>query len=111
MKDRIRTLATLSILLTALLFIPPLFGGAAAAEEQSVYALQVDGLACPFCAYGLEKQLTRIDGVETMSTDIKSGTMTIIMQSGKSLAESAAQAAVDRAGFSMRAFKRQQAIQ
>ncbi|MBR9910273.1 MAG: hypothetical protein GYB33_07970 [Gammaproteobacteria bacterium] len=36
---------------------------ATAAEDQAVFALQAHGLACPFCAYGSEKQLTRINGL------------------------------------------------
>ena len=29
---------------------------ATAAEDKAVYAVQVDGLACPFCAYGIDDQ-------------------------------------------------------
>ncbi|MDQ3269572.1 MAG: heavy-metal-associated domain-containing protein [Pseudomonadota bacterium] len=34
------------------------------------YRLRVDGLACPFCAYGIEKQLSKLDGVARVETDI-----------------------------------------
>ena len=29
------------------------------------YQLRVDGLACPFCAYGIEKKLKKTEGVYT----------------------------------------------
>ena len=32
--------------------------GAAAFADGTRYELRVDGLACPFCAYGIEKKLT-----------------------------------------------------
>ena len=32
--------------------------------DSLVYSLQVNGLACPFCAYGVEKKLSSIEGVE-----------------------------------------------
>ncbi len=80
---------------------------ATAAEPTAVYSLGADGLACPFCAYGIEKQLSRIDGVESVSTDIKSGTVTIFMEAGASLEESAAKRAVEKAGFTMRSFNRE----
>ena len=35
--------------------------------------VKVDGLACPFCAYGLEKKLKKVEGVETLQIDINSG--------------------------------------
>lgn len=44
---------------------------AAAAVESAT--VQVDGLTCPFCAYGLEKQLKRLDGVESVTIDIDAG--------------------------------------
>jgi len=77
----------------------------AAAEDQTVYTVQADGLACPFCAYGIEKQLTRIDGVESVETDIKSGTVIITMQPGATPAEADAKRAVEAAGFTMRDFR------
>ncbi len=71
--------------------------GTAVAWAQSAkpdYTLQVDGLACPFCAYGVEKQLMTIDGVETVETDIKTGTVTIDMRSGATLDVATARKAV-----------------
>ncbi|RCK45995.1 hypothetical protein TH25_17375 [Thalassospira profundimaris] len=80
-------------------------GTVSAQTERAVYVLQADGLACPFCAYGIEKQLGRIDGVATVSTDIESGTVTVTMSPGASLTEKQAKEAVDRAGFTLRGFK------
>ncbi|RME64393.1 MAG: copper chaperone [Alphaproteobacteria bacterium] len=79
---------------------------ASAFEAQAVYTLQVDGLACPFCAYGIEKQLARLDGVQAVSTQIARGTVTIIMKPGATLTEKSAAKAVDKAGFTMRSFGR-----
>ncbi len=78
---------------------------AAQAQVEEV-TLRVDGLACPFCAYGIEKQLNAIEGVESAETEIKSGSVVITMQDGAALDEAAARKAVDAAGFTMRAFKR-----
>ena len=36
------------------------------------YKLRVDGLACPFCSYGIEKQLGKLPGVTSLKTNIKS---------------------------------------
>lgn len=78
----------------------------AAVEDQAVYTLQADGLACPFCAYGIEKQLARIAGVESVETDVASGTVVITMKPGATLTEADAERAVDAAGFTMRRFRR-----
>ncbi len=76
-----------------------------------VYTLQVDGLACPFCAYGVEKQLRAVDGVETVETDIKTGTVMIDMRAGATLDEATARQAVERAGFTFRGLNRAGAAQ
>lgn len=78
----------------------------AADEDKTVYTLQADGLACPFCAYGIEKHIQRIDGAESVSTDIKSGTVVITMTPGRTLEEADARRAVEAAGFTMRRFER-----
>lgn len=76
-----------------------------AQETKTAYTLQADGLACPFCAYGIEKQLGAIEGVESVETDIKSGTLTVTMQAGTTLSEDSAREAIEAAGFTMRGFK------
>ena len=78
----------------------------AAAEEQATYTLQADGLACPFCAYGIEKQLLRIEGVESVETHVETGTVVISMEPGATLDEADAQRAVESAGFTPRSFRR-----
>ncbi len=78
---------------------------ATAQEAKGIYTLQADGLACPFCAYGIEKQLSRIDGVESISTDIRSGTLIVTVHAGVVLDEADARQAVEDAGFTMRGFK------
>ncbi len=74
------------------------------AHAGSVYSLQVDGLACPFCAYGIEKKLSTIDGVEKIDVDIKEGQVIVTMADGASLSEERAGQAVTEAGFTLRAF-------
>jgi mercuric ion binding protein len=70
------------------------------------YALAVDGLACPFCAYGIEKKLSAIDGVESVETDVKSGQVVVTLAEGKILSEEVARQAVKDAGFTLRSLKR-----
>lgn len=69
------------------------------------YALQVDGLACPFCAYGIEKQLRRIPGVEHIQTDIEAGVVCVTMAEGHALEQSQAAQAVAEAGFTLGDFR------
>ena len=71
----------------------------------AVHRFQVDGLACPFCSYGIEKQLKAIPGVKAVSISIKTGTVTVSMAEGEKLTRAQANHAVKAAGFTMRNFK------
>lgn len=76
----------------------------AAHAAGTVYWLGVDGLACPFCAYGIEKRLTALEGVERVEVDIQEGRVAVTLREGARLTEGQARRAVAEAGFSLRRF-------
>ena len=92
-----RMLQIFALLLAALWTMPAWAG--------EVYRLSVDGLACPFCAYGVEKKLSAVEGVEKLDIDINAGVVSVTMAEGATLDETTAKRAVDEAGFSLRAFE------
>ncbi len=69
------------------------------------YQLRVDGLACPFCAYGIEKKLGALEGVQNIETHIKDGVVIVIMKDGATLDKVTAGQAVKDAGFTLNGFK------
>ncbi len=73
------------------------------------YQLRVDGLACPFCAYGIEKELHRTDGVESIDIDINAGVVTVTMAEGGTMTEAQASRIVKDAGFTLGGFEKVQA--
>ena len=68
------------------------------------YELGIDGVACPFCVYGIEKQLSKLEGIERISTDIKNGLVLLEMKDGSTLTEESINEAVNKAGFTLRSF-------
>ncbi len=81
------------------------FAATAALADSHVYKLYVDGLACPFCAYGVEKKVGGLTGVETVEIDIESGLVAVTVADDATLDEAAAKQAVDEAGFTLRKFE------
>ena len=79
-----------------------LFAATAAVADSHVYKLYVDGLACPFCAYGVEKQVGGLDNVESVDILIDQGIVAVTMASGKTLDEASAKQAISDAGFTLR---------
>ena len=97
-------------------FLKPLAGAlavlvlsvvAVSAQEvaRPTYTIQVDGMACPFCAYGVEKSLAKISGVEAIETDIDTGILTVTMAADATLHAMAATQAVEDAGFALNDFQ------
>jgi mercuric ion binding protein len=74
---------------------------AAGAFAGPVYEVHVAGLACPFCAYGIEKTLGAIEGVESARTNLEAGVVAVEMADGATLSETQARTAVDKAGFTL----------
>jgi len=67
--------------------------------------VRVDGLSCPFCAYGLEKKLKKIDGIKDLKIDIKKGLVTFSLIEGKSVDEKTIEKIVKDAGFTAKEIK------
>lgn len=99
-------LLTRNILTGFFLFL--MAGGVLAASP--AYRLYVDGLSCPFCAYGLEKKLGALKGVQRIETNIKDGAVIVTMQDGLALDEATAKKAVKDAGFTLRKLEAVQPI-
>ncbi|MCZ6706273.1 MAG: heavy-metal-associated domain-containing protein [Bacteroidetes bacterium] len=69
--------------------------------ENPDVTIAVDGLACPFCAYGLEKKLKKLEGVEALTVDMKEGQVQIKLKEGATVTEEQISEAVTDAGFTV----------
>ena len=88
------------ILLAALLALP------LAAQAAGVrYVMRVDGLACPYCAYGVEKKLKAIEGVERVDVDLDRGLVVVDAREGVVLTEEAMRKLMKDAGFTFRSMR------
>ena len=61
--------------------------------------IEVKGLACPFCAQGLEKQLKEQDAVAAVNTSLKKGEVVLHLKRGPTVGEKELRATVKKAGF------------
>lgn len=71
------------------------------------YDLRVDGLACPFCAYGIEKIFTKTEGVESVDIDLEKGLVIVKTAKGKAFKEDELKKIIDDAGFTMKSMSEQ----
>lgn len=61
--------------------------------------MEVRGLSCPFCAYGLEKNLKKISNIEKITINVKEAFVTLIIKEGLSVLEEDLKKKVKDAGF------------
>ena len=89
----------ISVLLLGLSFVP-----AFAQEGGATYDLGINGLSCPFCSYGIEKEISKIEGVEKITVDIAKAVVRVRMRGELTLTEVVAKKAAKDAGFTLRSF-------
>ncbi|MDQ6987538.1 MAG: heavy metal-associated domain-containing protein [Mariprofundaceae bacterium] len=97
----LQTLLTIALLSTA--SVSTVF--AQGTTEQTA-TIQVDGLSCPFCTYGLEKNLKKVKGVGSVHIDMKAGKATVLLKTDANVDDQALRKAVEKAGFTPRDIKR-----
>lgn len=70
--------------------------GVAQVERATV---SVEGMSCPFCAFGVEKRLRRVEGVASVEVALKEGTATVAAAEDGSIDVAGIPGAVRKAGF------------
>ncbi len=59
----------------------------------------VDGMSCPFCAFGVEKKLKGVKGVGSVTVNLKPGSATLSAREGASINVGQVPGAIKAAGF------------
>jgi copper chaperone len=79
-----------------------------AAEIQ--YELRVDGLACPYCAYGIEKKLKAVDGLihDSLQVKLNEGLVLFQMKDASTITEPSLKRLIHDSGFTLRGVKTRQ---
>ena len=77
------------------------------AEGTEKIIIRVDGLSCPFCALGLEKNLKKIDGVTNVTIKLEEGIATLELKEGANPSDEEITKRVKDAGFTPRDIKRE----
>lgn len=73
--------------------------GMQAQKAMDTYEIQVDGLGCPFCAYGLEKKFKEFKGIKKVAIDIETGDFSFQYPAEKALTMEDITKQVEKAGY------------
>ena len=92
-----RTFVALAALLAA-----SVLGALPADAQITSVTVRVDGLSCPFCAYGLEKRIKMVQGTKAPVINVEEGTVTLTPVGDASVDFDGLREAVKKAGFTPR---------
>ncbi len=68
-------------------------------NDKDQFSVKVDGLGCPFCAYGLEKKFKELKGIKKVAIEMETGMMTFEYPTDKSLSIERVAQQVEAAGY------------
>jgi len=89
--------------LLLLIFISISFGwNSLVFSAEKIIQIRADGLACPYCAYGIEKKLMKITGVKHVDFDLKKGLVLVTGEKNLELNEAQLKTLFDDSGFTFR---------
>jgi len=89
----------LSAFFIVAVFLVPIIQAAPAAAGMRSATVAVDGMSCPFCAFGVEKKLKEVSGVKSVTVDLKGGKASLAPIAGETIRVSEIPAAIRQAGF------------
>ncbi len=70
------------------------------------YEIRADGLACPYCAYGIEKKFKAIKGVKNIDVDLKKGIVKVEATPATQFTEQQLKTLFSDSGFTYRSIKK-----
>ncbi len=90
-----------NIILIISLFTSFLFSNSINAQSKDMdnFTVRVDGLGCPFCAYGLEKKFKELKGIKKVTIDMETGIMNFKFPTADVLSIETIEEQVEKAGY------------
>lgn len=74
--------------------------------NSSYFEIRADGLACPYCAYGIEKKFMAIEGVKEIDVDLKKGLVKVNGTASLKFEEKQLKTLFTDSGFTFRSMKK-----
>ncbi len=87
------------IILASIFFLGMTISTNAQSKNMDGFTIQVDGLGCPFCAYGLEKKFKELKGIKKISIEMETGNMKFQYPADKQLSIEQVKTQVEKAGY------------
>ena len=103
-----RTAARISAVAAAAILLPAATVAQDVAAETAPRQVEVEilGMSCPFCAYGVEQKLEDLAGVENLEVELQTGIATLTLVEGADVSNETLENTIREAGFETAAIRR-----
>ena len=91
-----------TLIMIAAFFATTVLVALPARTQVTTVTVRVDGLSCPFCAYGLEKKIKSVPGTKEPVINVEEGVVTLTPTGDASIDFDGLREAVKKAGFTPR---------
>ena len=92
------SIRSLSIQVVLVVLVALLLAGPSGARVESA-SVVVEGMSCPFCAFGVEKRLKKVAGVRSVTVSTRDGLASLTAKADESIAVEEIPRAIEKAGF------------
>lgn len=98
--QRLRSLIIVTVIFPALwLLAGTLVGAVREPPLQKQAVVTVEGMQCPFCAYGIQKQLKKLQGVKSVEVELEKNQAVVTFEPEAKVTDKDIQQAIRKAGF------------
>lgn len=102
MKLKTKIILTLALITLITLTLP--YAVSMAETKGPKVVVKVDGLTCPFCAYGMEKRLKKLESVKEYKVEHDKGLVELYQKPNRVIDLDEVHSAIEGSGFSPREF-------
>lgn len=96
-----RTVLSYSILILSFLFLTAVNAQIETAQKRVYIKIEIKGMACPYCAFGMEKELKKVVGVNNVVIEFKKGLAYISTLIGQKPTKENLEKIITDAGFTV----------
>ncbi len=98
-KIKLEIMKNIILIICSILFSLSYLHAQEATDGRDQFTVKVDGLGCPFCAYGLEKKFKEFEGIDDVKIEMETGIFTFSYPATDALTMEKVEAQVDAAGY------------
>ncbi|MCF6182211.1 heavy-metal-associated domain-containing protein [Lutibacter sp.] len=99
MKKLLKTVPFFGLIFTILLFGQHTTINAQNNSDHVFIKMEVNGMACPYCAYGMEKELKKVSGIDDVKIQLKEGIVFLSILKEKKPSKENLSSIITNAGF------------